>query len=90
MVRGVPGTFSRLKKSIEIINKERPDIPITVFATLLVDDNLDSFFKLIDTCKELGIGTINILLNRFTRKKKLARLEIYSKNFLVGEKMNTG
>ena len=71
MVRGVPGTFSRLKKSIEIINKERPDIPITVFATLLVDDNLDSFFKLIDTCKELGIGTINILFEQVYAKEEI-------------------
>ena len=89
LVRGVPGTFDRSKKSLEIIKKERPDIPVTVFATLLIDDNLDSFFKLIDTCKELGLGTINVLLNKFTPKKKLTRPETYLKNFLAGKRMNT-
>lgn len=71
MVRGVPGTFDRLKKSIGIIKKERSDIPITVFATLLIDDNIDTFFQLIDTCKELDIGTINILFEQVYAKEEV-------------------
>jgi len=81
MVRGVPGTFNRLKKSIEIIKKERPDIPITVFATLLIDDNLDSFFRLIDTCKELGIGTINILFEQVYAKEEISAARNIFKEF---------
>ena len=81
MVRGVPGTFNRLKKSIEIIKKERPDIPITVFATLLIDDNLDSFFRLIDTCKELGIGTINILFEQVYAKEEIGAARNVFKEF---------
>src|SRR3989338_5999650 len=79
--RGAPGTFNRLKKSIEIIKKERPDIPITVFATLLIDDNLDSFFRLIDTCKELGIGTINILFEQVYAKEEISAARNIFKEF---------
>lgn len=82
MVRGVPGTFDRLKKSIKIIKKERPDIPITVFATLLIDDNLDTFFQLIDTCTELDIETINILFEQVYAKEEVNSAgKIFKENF---------
>lgn len=70
-VRGIPGAFGKLKESILNLKKHRPDIPITIFATMLIDDNLDSFFKLIDTCKELDIGTINILFEQVYAKKEV-------------------
>jgi len=82
MVRGVPGAFLRLKKAVELIKKEMPGVPITVFATLLIWDNLDNFERLIDTCKELGLGTINVLFEQVysPTEEKQARL-IFNKAF---------
>lgn len=63
-IRGVPGTFERLKESIRLIRQEMPQVPITVFATVLINDNLDRFFELIDTANKLGLGTINVLFEQ--------------------------
>ncbi len=69
MVRGVPGTFERLKKAIGLIKTHLPEVPITVFCTLLLWDNLDQLEKLIDTCKELWLGTINVLFEQVYQPK---------------------
>jgi MoaA/NifB/PqqE/SkfB family radical SAM enzyme len=69
-VRGVPGSFGKLKKAIELIQKNRPDIPITIFATML-GDNLDSFYQLIDVCGSLKIRTINAIFEQVYSKEEV-------------------
>ncbi len=68
-IRGVPGTFSRLKKAIELLRQQMPQVNISAFATLLISDNLDKFFELIDTTKALGLDTINILFEQVYQSK---------------------
>jgi len=63
-IRGVPGTFERLKKAIGLIRKHLPDVNTTAFATMLFSDNLDKLFELIDTAKALGLGSIVILFEQ--------------------------
>lgn len=63
-VRGVPGSFERFKKAIELLKGQMPQAGITVFATLLVWDNLDKFFELLDVCKSLGLATLNIIFEQ--------------------------
>ncbi|MCX6796829.1 MAG: radical SAM protein [Candidatus Falkowbacteria bacterium] len=63
-IRGVPGAFSRLEESLKLIRLHLPWVKITVFATLLLKDNLDKMLGLIDTCKQLKIETINILFEQ--------------------------
>lgn len=63
-IRGVAGSFDKLKKAIGLIQIERPDIPITIFATLLLEDNVSKLKELIDTCKLLKVRTINILFEQ--------------------------
>jgi MoaA/NifB/PqqE/SkfB family radical SAM enzyme len=86
-VRGVPGTFKRVEKAVELIQKNRPDIPITVFATMLIQENLDSFYKLIDVCKSLGIKTLNILFEQvYTPAEAGTAKSIFGKVFGWKEK----
>lgn len=63
-VRGVPGSFEKLKNSIIGIKKNRPDVPITIFATMLLNDDFNSLFELVNTVKDLGISTVNILFEQ--------------------------
>ena len=35
-VRGVPGTFEKMEKAVKLIKENMPNVPITVFATMLV------------------------------------------------------
>ncbi len=86
-IRGVLGTFDRLKKAVRIIQKERPDIPITIFTTLLIWDNLDKMAEIIDTAKELGAGSINILFEQvYTKDKAEAARKIFKDAFGWEEK----
>jgi len=64
VIRGVPGAFDKLKQAIELLKKSRPDIPITVFATILPWDNLDDLLRLIDVVKGLGLGTLNLIFEQ--------------------------
>ena len=63
-IRGVPGTFDRLKNALGLLQKNRTDIPITIFGMLLINDNIDKMFELVDTCKSFGINSINILFEQ--------------------------
>ena len=67
-IRGVKGTFDRLKNALNLLQKNRPDIPITIFGMLLINDNIDKMFELVDTCKNLGISSINILFEQVYSK----------------------
>lgn len=81
-VRGVPGAFVKLKESILNLKKHRPDIPITIFATMLLNDDFVSLFNLVDTVKDLGINTVNVLFEQVysANEIKTAR-EIFKKEF---------
>ncbi len=63
-IRGVPGAFNKLKQAIELLRENRPDIPITVFATILPWDNLDNLLQLIDIARGLGLGTLNLIFEQ--------------------------
>lgn len=81
-IRGVPGTFGRLKKAIELTKEKMPDTPITVFATMLINDNLDKLPELIDVAKSLGIDTINVLFEQvYSSEDKARAKEIFKKVF---------
>lgn len=64
LIRGVPGAFEKLKKAIQLIKKETPHISITVSGVLLPAHNLDQLFALVDSVKDLGLGTINIVFEQ--------------------------
>lgn len=91
-VRGVPGAFIKLKESILGLKKHRPDIPITIFATMLLNDDFGSLFKLVDTVKDLGVNTVNVLFEQVysTDEIKAAR-EIFKNEFGWGDsyRLNT-
>ena len=81
-IRGVPGAFGRLKKAIGLIKEKMPNVPITVFATLLISDNLDKLTELIDVAKSLGIETINVLFEQvYLPKDKKRAQEIFKEVF---------
>lgn len=63
-IRGVPGAFDKLKNAIELLGESRPDIPITIFATILPWDNLDDLLRLIDVVRGLGVGTLNLIFEQ--------------------------
>lgn len=64
MVRGVPGTFDRLKKAIDLIRKHRPDVPVTLFGVILLEYNIDKLNEIIDTAKELGVKSMNFIFEQ--------------------------
>lgn len=81
-VRGVPGAFGKLKESILNLKKHRPDTPITIFATMLLNDDFGSLFKLVDTVKDLGINTVNALFEQvYSANEIKAAREIFKKEF---------
>jgi len=81
-IRGVPGTFDRLERAIKLLQAKMPQVPITVFATLLVNDNIDNFFELIDTTKKLGITTINVLFEQVYSSADVAQAKnIFNREF---------
>lgn len=81
-VRGVSGSFAKLKESIMGLKKHRPDIPITIFATMLLNDDFDNLFKLVDTVKELDISTVNVLFEQvYSQEEIKAAKEIFEKEF---------
>lgn len=63
-IRGKSGSFDRLEKAIIMLKNDRPDIHITIFSTLLVEDNLDKLNELIDTVKSFNIDEVNILFEQ--------------------------
>jgi MoaA/NifB/PqqE/SkfB family radical SAM enzyme len=63
-IRGVPGAFDKLKQAIELLEENRPDIPVTVFATILPWDNLDNLLRLIDVAKGLKLETLNLIFEQ--------------------------
>ena len=70
-IRGVPGTFDKLEKAMALIRERMPDVPITVFATLLINDNVDKFYELIDTVKSMGLGTVNVLFEQVYSREEI-------------------
>lgn len=64
-IRGVPGSFQKLRSAVYLINQELPNVEVSAFATLLLDDNLDSLFGLIREAKGIGLTGINILFEQF-------------------------
>jgi len=81
-VRGIPRSFDKLKKSIVAIKKYRPDIPITIFAIMLLNDDFEHLFRLVDTVKELGISTVNILFEQVYSLDEIKKAkEIFDKEF---------
>lgn len=86
MVRGIPGTFDRLKKSVALIKKDMPQTKITVFATLLFSDNLEKLAELVDTCSEIGLTTINILFEQVYKPQEKEAALYIGENVLGWEK----
>jgi MoaA/NifB/PqqE/SkfB family radical SAM enzyme len=81
-IRGVPGTFDRLERAIKLLQAKMPKVPITIFATLLINDNVDKFFELIDTTKKLGITTINVLFEQVYSSADVAQAKsIFNREF---------
>lgn len=81
-VRGVPGSFEKMKKSISLIKEKMPNIPITVFGMMLIPDNLSKLRELIDVAKSLGIGTINILFEQvYSSEDKKKAQKIFKEVF---------
>ena len=71
-IRGVSGTFAKLQKAISLLQKYMPATPISIFAVLLLSDNLDTFPALIDTCKMLGISSLNVLFEQVYSSEEVA------------------
>lgn len=63
MIRGVPGSFEKMKKAVSLIRENMPWVSFSAFATL-VPDNIDSLFSLIDTAENLGFSSINLLFEQ--------------------------
>ncbi len=81
-IRGVPGTFERLKKAIGLLRKHMRNVNITAFATMLFFDNLDKLFELIDTAKALGLGGIVVLFEQVYSSYEVKEAkEIFEKVF---------
>ncbi|MFA6593809.1 MAG: radical SAM protein [Candidatus Buchananbacteria bacterium] len=81
-IRGVPGTFDRLERALGLLRVKMPQVPITIFATLLINDNVDNFFELIDTTKKLGITTINVLFEQVYSAEEVAQTKnIFNQEF---------
>jgi len=81
-VRGIRGSFDKLKESILSLKKHRPDIPITIFATMLLGDDFDTLFKLVDTVKDLGISTVNVLFEQVYSSDEIKKArDIFDKEF---------
>ena len=70
-VRGVPGTFTRLEKALSLVRMERPDINITIFGMMLINDGVDNLYGLIDTAKSMGINSLNILFEQVYLKQNV-------------------
>lgn len=79
-IRGISIAFEKLENAIKLIKTNMPDVPITIFSTLLIWDNLDNMKKLIDTAKGLGLDTINILFEQVYRKSDVAAAKKIFKN----------
>lgn len=63
-IRGVPGTFARLNHALALVRKKRPDINITIFGMMLINDNVDKLYELIDTARAMDIYSLNILFEQ--------------------------
>jgi MoaA/NifB/PqqE/SkfB family radical SAM enzyme len=72
-IRGVPGTFEKLSGALDLIRQKMPGVPITVFATLLINDNVDKFYELIDTAKSMGLGTVNVLFEQVYSHEEISQ-----------------
>ncbi len=67
---------------MDLIRQHMPNVPITVFSTMLVNDNLDKFFELIDAAKNFGLGTINILFEQVYSPDDIIQAQkIFKDNF---------
>jgi len=64
-IRGVRGSFAKLKNAVGLIRREMPGVEVSAFATLLLDDNLDHLFELVRTAKSIGLTGINLLFEQF-------------------------
>lgn len=81
-IRGVPGAFERMKRAVELVKEKMPRVPITVFATLLITENLNKLTDLIDTAKSMGIETVNILFEQVYSPEDINKTkEIFKKVF---------
>ncbi|OGF64707.1 MAG: hypothetical protein A2Y62_14730 [Candidatus Fischerbacteria bacterium RBG_13_37_8] len=65
VIRGVPGTFNRSKNAILSLRTHLPNVSISVFTVMLVEDNLDYLNELIDLCCELKINSLQLLFEQF-------------------------
>jgi len=85
-VRGVPGSFEKMKKAVSMVKEKMLNVPITVFAMMLISDNLSKLKDLIDIAKEIGIGTINVLFEQvYSAEDKEEAQKIFKNVFGWGE-----
>lgn len=82
LIRGVPGSFDRLQKAIKLMKENMPHVRISAFATLLVNDNIDKLFELIDTAKTLGLGSVNIIFEEVYSSLDVRKTREILKNIL--------
>ncbi len=79
-IRGITGTFDRLQETLSLLRTHMPGVPVSIFAVLLFSDNLERFTELIDTCKALGVNTLNVLFEQvYTPEDKRRAHAVFQK-----------
>lgn len=74
-IRGIPGTYKKLKNAVELIRREMPWTKVTFFATLLLEENLNYLIEISKTAKSLGADTVQILFEQVYTNEEVVKTE---------------
>jgi len=75
MIRGVPNAFERMIEAVKRIHKEMPWVEVSIFSTMLVQDNLDSLYQVCDIAQGLNIGSVQVLFEQVNTSQDVAEAE---------------
>lgn len=72
-VRGVPGAFEKMASAVKAIKQNMPWAEVSIFSTMLFDDNFDSLVSVLDIAKSLGIGSVQFLFEQVNIQKDVEK-----------------
>jgi len=87
-IRRIPGAFDGTIEALNLIKKEMPKVKITIFAVMLISDNLDHLFKVVDICKKYGLGSLNVLFEQVYSGREVEQTQQILKNIFGWQKGN--